>query len=87
MRHCFVFLAKFGWKEDLVAKWSEICEKQVVSANSLNQTLAKKKKKKRRKQFQNGDNKPEVENGENKPETEDGTIESSENGANDSVIF
>ena len=23
-------MAKFGWKEDLVSKWSEICEKQVI---------------------------------------------------------
>ena len=59
----------------------------MVSANSLNQTLAKKKKKKRRKQFENGDNKPEVENGESKPETENGTIESTVNGANDLVTF
>jgi hypothetical protein len=76
LRHCFVFLAKFGWKEDLVAKWSEICEKQVVSANSLNQTVTKKKKKRRKKQF---------ENEENKTETENGTVDASGNLSADPV--
>lgn len=46
LRHCFVFLARFEWRDDLVKKWSEIVETKLISANSLAQQKRKKKKRK-----------------------------------------
>jgi hypothetical protein len=54
LRYCFCYLAKVEWRTDLVAKFRDICEKQVVSANSLAASANKKKRKRKHRLTENG---------------------------------